>query len=252
MTAFSINMQLHSRKFTSLLLPLSGMTTTRMYSSNLALESDTERTVNYPSEFTSPKSSELAKAVKRAYYLRTKDNVKQYNLEYYERNKDDRKKAVHEYYVRTKDDKRNFNEAYYDEHGDKLRKSFREYYNRNKKHISNMRKDYYARNKLRMRETDREYRKRNKDNKRRANREYYLRTMENPEDYQPRHFEAKSWKTPDLVREFFDTIAKPLSISEISNWYRISRTQICDLGGMICNSPLIYLLLFRCNFVQQI
>ena len=41
----------------------------------------------------------------------------------------------------------------------------------------------------------------------------------------------KSWKTPELVRDYFESIKAKLHISHYSGWYRISRTQIRDLGG---------------------
>src|SRR5689334_9639565 len=41
----------------------------------------------------------------------------------------------------------------------------------------------------------------------------------------------KSWKTPEVVRDYFESIKSKLHISHYTDWYRISRTQIMELGG---------------------
>jgi hypothetical protein len=42
----------------------------------------------------------------------------------------------------------------------------------------------------------------------------------------------KSWKTSLEVRNFFDSLAPQLHISQPDDWYRISGSQVNKLGGM--------------------
>jgi hypothetical protein len=139
------------------------------------------------------------------------------------------------------------------------RKSYLQAYrirNKDKKRISNL--EYYRQNKTKSLEYDRLYRGRNKDllreskrvahlrnrdskcefyvqnraNLRETQRSYYVRNPENPATYSPRSVVIKSWKTPESVREYFDSIAEQLHISDYVDWYRVSRAQIASLGGV--------------------
>jgi hypothetical protein len=49
--------------------------------------------------------------------------------------------------------------------------------------------------------------------------------------YNPRIVANRSWKTPELVSENFESIAKQLHVASPYDWYRISTSQIIDLGG---------------------
>jgi hypothetical protein len=64
-----------------------------------------------------------------------------------------------------------------------------------------------------------------------SNHQNYIRNLENPDTYLSRSA-IKSWKSPELVREFFESIAEQLNISSHPDWYRISYDQIRNLGGM--------------------
>jgi hypothetical protein len=110
----------------------------------------------------------------------------------------------------------------------------REYYIRNKDFKSRYDSEYYIRNTNDKRESSHRYYIRNKDNRKKYNREYYLRRRE-----VRRSNEMKSWKSPEVVREYFESIVNRLSVSNFSDWYRISRAQIGILGGMsiLCFSP---------------
>jgi hypothetical protein len=41
----------------------------------------------------------------------------------------------------------------------------------------------------------------------------------------------KSWKTPEEVRQFLESIAKKLQVTESSDWYRVGVDQMKQLGG---------------------
>jgi hypothetical protein len=98
---------------------------------------------------------------------------------------------------------------------------------------------YRLGNKSNIRESQRKYRGRNKDRVRETLQDYYLRHHDNPEIYLPRNNEAKSWKTPELARDYFESIAKQLAISTHSDWYRISRDQVRNLGGIVSISKIL-------------
>jgi hypothetical protein len=76
-------------------------------------------------------------------------------------------------------------------------------------------------------DSHRRYYLQHKDKIRESNRRYRLENHENPELYYQRTLSAsKSWKSPGLVREYFDSIAELLHISNFTDWYRISSDQI--------------------------
>lgn len=124
---------------------------------------------------------------------------------------------------------------YYFRHKDKVRLSKQRYYTRNKDGIRGAQRNYYAQNK----DNSREYYLRNKTNILESKRRYYLRKKsEDALDSSAAHLpylvrltENLSWKTPEAVREYFDSVAKQLNISHYTDWYRISRPQILSFGG---------------------
>jgi hypothetical protein len=112
---------------------------------------------------------------------------------------------------------------------------FRQYYLRYQSHIRQSNREYYNDNKNSRKIYERNYYIRNKDIMKGYYRDYYIKNKENPGPY-IRH--NKSWKTPELVRKYFDSIAHLLSVSSYMDWYRISRAQIRQLGGTF---PSLYL-----------
>lgn len=107
----------------------------------------------------------------------------------------------------------------------------RQYYLQTEEKKKDSARRYYAQNEDREKALKRGYRLENGDKRREYGREYHVRKLQNPETYVPRSTANKSWKTPELVRAFFDSIAKQLHILEPSDWYRISNYQIIALGG---------------------
>lgn len=100
----------------------------------------------------------------------------------------------------------------------------REYHLRNKEQINIAKQEYYLDNKETM------MRKRDKAERAAKARLKYISSLLEPNDYSPHMF---SWKTSDQVRAFFDSIAPRLQITDPTDWYRISRSQILELGGTL-------------------
>ena len=74
---------------------------------------------------------------------------------------------------------------------------------------------------------------------------YYLMNKEKLKEYDRKRYVKKtidknnghfipsySWKNNDSVREYFERIAPLLHINDLSDWYRISRSQINDMKGI--------------------
>jgi hypothetical protein len=158
--------------------------------------------------------------------IRTKD-WKEYDRKYRDRNKDKLKESKSSYYLRNLEIKRE-----YASHKDPKWRD-RDNGPRNKKKDREYVRQYLVRTKDQKRVYDRQYRLDNKDKARDYSRLKYLRNHGNPASYNPRHAALKSWRAPELVREYFESIAKQLQISDYTDWYRISRLQIYDLGGML-------------------
>jgi hypothetical protein len=164
--------------------------------------------------------------------IRKELKAAQYYRDYYLRNKNSIKESRRSYYGRHKDTKRLLNRDYYARNKDTLREYYCDYNVRKKDDILASKRRYYSRNKDNKRRYDRDYYLRNKDDIRDSNRDYYVKNKLNPDDYSPRDIVLKSWKSPDLVREYFESISSLLLISNYNDWYRVSRHQIGHLRGM--------------------
>lgn len=115
---------------------------------------------------------------------------------------------------------------------------------------------YYLRNK----DKNPEYRMSNGDSRVEYRRQYYLQNADKNADYRAQNDRTDylqqyslgkkefnrsahgylrtnlSWKTPDLVREYFESVASQLNISTIGDWYRISKKQLDQYkGSPLCN-----------------
>lgn len=126
-------------------------------------------------------------------------------------------------------------------------KDYRRLYNRlNRDKLKESRRFYYLQNLDKLKGSHRLYRTENKDARniyarqyqmefpakvRATQRQHYLRYHKNPHMYMPRSA-AKSWKTPRLVREYFESISGRLLISSQADWYRVSQSQLDSLGGL--------------------
>jgi hypothetical protein len=195
----------------------------------------------------------------REYYRRNKDNKSLSIREYYHQHKDDIDEASREHYKRNKEDKRNYSRDYGVRKLLEKKDYNRDFYLRNQDNIRDAKRAYYVQKKDDKKEYNRFYYLRSKAKRRRPldfNREYqqnyYIQNKENSELYTPRESLLKSWKSPELVREYFDSIATQLHISNHSDWYRISRLQIGDLGGMCLSFFYIAILIIRLALVYQV
>lgn len=135
---------------------------------------------------------------------------------------------------------------------------FAEYYRRyrteNKDKLNELQRHYFDQYKDKQNDYQRYYRAQNKDKSVAMQRQYYvlkqherrlsrrmryIRQHAKRDAYQPRNGATKSWKTPELVREYLDSIAERLAISTFTDWYRVSREQILALGGLVTDRLVV-------------
>jgi hypothetical protein len=178
------------------------------------------------------------------YRLQHKDKKKEYDRQYYLQTKDKRRNSKHEYYLRFRD-----------RNQEKMKVSDNRYQPLNKNGYDRL---YYSQKSDKRRDTkrvyDRLYRAQNKDKIKESFRAKYILNRENPDAYLPRISEFYSWKSPELVRQYFDSISKQLLINDHNDWYRISRAQIRNIGGMLLfvRIFIIYFSLFQWLIYQAI
>jgi hypothetical protein len=89
-------------------------------------------------------------------------------------------------------------------------------------------------NKETVNQKDRAYYLKNKNSIIAKQRELYiLKKKKENENYihSPRKETLYSWKNRESTRKYFETASKLLHISDFSDWYRISRSQIQQTGG---------------------
>jgi hypothetical protein len=149
----------------------------------------------------------------------------------------------------------------------------KEYQNQNKEAIAIRKREYNLKNQDIIREKKRIYNLNNKTTIREKKKVYNLKmkdqvretyidkkSQDNP-NYVPtsRKFPLKSWKTPKSARDYFNTISQSLHISDPSDWYRISRTQIQSAGGsnfllrfLFLSLKLLFLLIYRSQHIFNI
>jgi hypothetical protein len=168
----------------------------------------------------------------RGYNVRTQDKRKEYYREYYDRNKDSLGGSHRDYSVRKMDHRKEYYREYNIRNKDTIRESKRIYRMKNKDNKKLYSTNYYLENKDVLREWHREYNNRNKTSRQEYFRKYYVRSLENPNNYSPR-YDIKSWKSPEIVREYFESIASLLGVVTHTDWYRVSRPQVGELGGVL-------------------
>lgn len=170
----------------------------------------------------------------REYLNRDKTTLQKYWREYYIRKKEQKAKKSgivsrrdvrkesevdynRDYYLRNKESWKGSNHGYYSDNFRERVNYFRKYYDRNVENKCDSNSDY---NEL------------NRETRRISNRVNYVKALRNPTSYCPRDSMIKSWKTRERIREYLGSLGKQLFISQFTDWYRISRAQICHLGGM--------------------
>lgn len=139
-------------------------------------------------------------------------------------------------------------------HKEKILSNKREYRIKNKETIQRNSKDYYLRNKEKKQEKSREYYEKNRERKRDYRTKFKLRLKQKKSEYyfknkektrqkaiqkrkekNPNYSPIKKpnfWKEFESVRTFLDSISKRLHILQLSDWYRISKSQIMLVGGI--------------------
>jgi hypothetical protein len=166
------------------------------------------------------------KEYNRAYYDRNKTLIRERKRLYYLRNKDKLVESNRKYYVGSQDNGRVKASRTKDARSHYLR----EYAKRNSR--AQYLRDYYLQNKDTITECKSQNYKRNQANYREYRRQHYIRNKEYPEKYFRREIPIKSWKTPESVRTYLDSIANALMLYSHTDWYRVSRPQMALFGGM--------------------
>jgi hypothetical protein len=178
------------------------------------------------------------------YRLENKDRLNESTRLYNRRNAALKQEANENYYLQHLDKKREFSQRYSRENKDVLREPKRQYRVRNKERKEEYTRQFRLKKKAKrlrrlvplrsddlLRESKRFYRSRNKDKLKVSQRLYRL--LDKMRGGVVR--ESKSWKTSELVREYFESITTQLSVSHQEDWYRISRSMIRNLGGTCWN-----------------
>eukprot|EP01127_Copromyxa_protea_P014851 TRINITY_DN4197_c0_g1_i1.p1 TRINITY_DN4197_c0_g1~~TRINITY_DN4197_c0_g1_i1.p1 ORF type:complete len:722 (+),score=134.76 TRINITY_DN4197_c0_g1_i1:213-2168(+) len=172
----------------------------------------------------SPEEKEAKKDTYYAqYYAKNKETLSLQNKQYHLNNKDAINQKKREYHLNNKE---------------AIKKRKREYYLKNKEAIKEKMKEYHQKNKEVIKEREREYRSNNREAIKERLREYRLNNKEEINKQRREHRlnnpiprKTRNWQTPENVREFFESVGKQLYIAEPSDWYRISRDQLTNLGG---------------------
>ncbi len=117
----------------------------------------------------------------------------------------------------------------------------KEYSIKNNDKLKEYRREYYLQHKEKKKQSSREYKILNKDKQKEYDQNYYLLNREkikhlyvqkNIERNNGIYVPSNSWTSDESIRQYFDVISPLLHISDLSDWYRISRDQIVDLKGI--------------------
>jgi hypothetical protein len=169
----------------------------------------------------------------RQYSLQiNEDNKKEYSRQYRLQNSDKAIDSVRQYRLKNEHKLKDAYDEYYLLNKDRISEAMRDYGLQNMDKKRDYDRRYNLQTKDKKKESHRQYRKQNQDKIRELKREYHRDNHDSPASYYPRQALNKSWKSPELVREYFESIAQQLHISDFSDWYRISRGQIKSLDGM--------------------
>jgi hypothetical protein len=157
----------------------------------------------------------------KAQLPRSKEMKKDY-VRLYDLDNEDRRKYKEQYRRKNREKVKDYVQRY-----DLERQQYRL---RNSEKKKDYERQYGLENKEKRESKNRAFRANNVDLLREYNREKFSRENETP-----RKRVVRSWKSPASIREFFESLRGQLHISNLSDWYRISRTQIYELGGMQFN-----------------
>lgn len=187
-------------------------------------------------------TNDKKKVYDRDYNLLHKNRIQEYLRHYYARNKDKMKESSRHAHAQS-NDRKEYHRQYQLRNKDKLRDSVDHFKNvgkggdcfelfRSRNQDKQNYERQYFRDNFNRGDYWRRYRAQNKDKLIEWSRQYYFRTR-SPDDYFPRESNDKSWKSPVLIREYFDSVAKDLRVERSDDWYRVSREQIHHLNGML-------------------
>ncbi len=165
------------------------------------------------------------KDYKREYYIQNKDRKEKHPEEEIQK-KNQKKEYDRAYYLLNKEKKKEYCQKYSIQNRDKMKEYFRDYYIQNKEKKKEYKREYYHKSIDKIKE----YKIKNKE---KINQYFRKKNIEKQIEKNDNYVPLNSWKTNELIREFFEKIAPVLHINDLSDWYRISREQIIDLKGII-------------------
>lgn len=170
------------------------------------------------------------KESKRQFRLLHKDRLNELQHEYERQNRDKISLAKREYYLKKRSELRQSHRVYRTHNVALISQSKHEYYRQNKDRLLESQLLYSVENKGKLKVIKKDYYLRNGDVRRACLREYRCRNHDDPAGYLARSAAANSWKTPELVRQYFERNVDRLGINNLSDWYRISRIQVNAAG----------------------
>jgi hypothetical protein len=122
------------------------------------------------------------------------------------------------------------------ENRDKIKERKKEYKLENLEKVGEFQQKYRTRNKVKLRGIQREYQTKNREVISEKKREIGIeKNKENNPNYLP-PARAYSWKNRKLTRDYFESTASLFHITNLSDWYRVSRIQIEKTGGIFNQS----------------
>lgn len=166
----------------------------------------------------------------REYYIKNKERIQEKKKQYRLNNSEKIKEKNREYNLKNKDAIKEKNREYYLQHRESLQQKKKEYRRKNKVKIKQKNQEYLIKNKESMKDKWRAYYLENKETIKERKKEYRTKKKMNENALSRKRF---SWKDSASTRKYFETTATFFHITDYSDWYRVSRSQINLTGGSI-------------------
>eukprot|EP01124_Arcella_intermedia_P002785 TRINITY_DN11518_c0_g1_i4.p1 TRINITY_DN11518_c0_g1~~TRINITY_DN11518_c0_g1_i4.p1 ORF type:complete len:468 (-),score=107.57 TRINITY_DN11518_c0_g1_i4:30-1433(-) len=180
------------------------------------------------------------KAATQLYYQNNKESIKQLQKQFRTKNKAALNLKNHLYRIQNKESISEKHKQYRQGHKEALQERTKIYYLLNKDKIKSRLKCYYNENRELIRMRKKEYRVRNKETIREVNKNYYMKNKGAisviKRSYYLKHRNPKIirriWNKKEDVIQFFEYAGEQLFVRDPLDWYRISRIQIKNVGGI--------------------
>lgn len=146
-----------------------------------------------------------------------KEKLNEYHREYRKKNDEKLKLYYRDYMIQNKEKKMQYNLKYKLKHNEK---------------VLEYERTYRLLKKLKKKDYNREYRLKNGDKLRElARMTNIMKKIQKNSNFIPPP-KLKSWKSIESLRNYFESTSRTLHITELSDWYRVSRNQIHETGGI--------------------